>query len=65
MLLVVELDGRAWWNSTCIQKAKALAAPYLRQGRRIVIRSHESNRDKLAICFDRASGQWIELARAD
>ena len=64
MLLIVELDGRAWWNSTCIQKAKALAAPYLRHGRRIVIRSHEANRDKLAIHFDPDSGQWVDLMAA-
>ncbi len=64
MVLVVELDGRAWWNSTCIQRAKALAAPYLQHGRRVVIRSHDSNRDKVAICFDPASGRWTDLDAA-
>jgi len=64
MLLVVELDGRIWWNSTCIQRAKVLAAPYLQHGRRVVIRSHESNRDKVAICFDPASGRWADLVAA-
>lgn len=61
VVLQVELDGRVWWNSTCIERAKALAAPYLQHGRRVVIRSHDSNRDRIAIYYDAACRKWIDL----
>jgi hypothetical protein len=65
MLLVVELDGRPWWNSTCIQRAKTLAAPYLQHGRRVIIRSHESSREKVAIRYDPAGARWTDLLTAE
>ena len=63
MLYEVELDGRVWWNATSMEKAKALAAPYLRHGRQIVIRSHALLRDKVALAYDGSRGQWRDVAQ--
>ena len=64
MLFVVELDGRPWWNSTSIEKAKALAAPYVQHGRQVVIRSHALQREKITLEYDAVQGQWQEVAFA-
>ena len=64
MLYEVELDGRIWWNSASIEKAKALAAPYLRHGRHVLIRTHASQREKVALIYDHARGQWQDAVAA-
>ena len=64
MLYVVELDGRPWWNSTSIDAAKALAAPYLRHGRQVVIRSHELQREKVTLAYDHSHGLWVDVSEA-
>jgi hypothetical protein len=64
MLYEVELDGRIWWNSASIEKAKALVAPYLRHGRQVLIRTHASQREKVALVYDHVRGQWQEASGA-
>jgi hypothetical protein len=64
MLYVVELDGRPWWNSTSIDAAKALAAPYIQHGRQVVIRSHELQREKVTLAYDHSQGLWVEACVA-
>ena len=61
MLYVVELDGRPWWNSASIETAKALAAPYLRHGRQVVIRSHAMQREKVTLAYDHSYGLWVDV----
>jgi hypothetical protein len=64
MLYEIELDGRIWWNSASIEQAKALAAPYLRHGRQVLIRAHASQRDKVALVYDHALGRWQDVLGA-